>query len=156
MKDHTLSNRELAESLFIVNRHAKTAPDPKHLYEIKKHTIDKLLKENRAKKVGLHFSDHPKFSQQHSTLLIEIGGYYFHVPANKQDFQQLKHLGKVDQDYRNPKPKLSLSRAKRNLYDYLDWKQPKKPVHAYQTTAQPSMLGQPTGSPWNQRRRRRP
>lgn len=155
MKDNTLSNLELAESLFIVNRHAKTAPEPKHLYDIKKHTIDKLLKENRAKKVGLHFSDHPKFSQQHSTLLIEIGGYYFHVPAHKEDFQQLEHLGKVDQSYRNPKPKLSLSRAKRNLYQYLNWKQSNKQAPALQTTAQPSMLGQPTGSPWNQRRRRR-
>ncbi|WP_226578222.1 YkyB family protein [Halobacillus litoralis] len=156
MNANHLSNRELAESLFIVNRHAKTAPEPKHLYDIKKHTIDKLLKENRAKKVGLHFSDHPKFSQQHSTLLIEIGGFYFHIPANKEDFQELEHLGKVDQSYRNPKPKLSLSRAKRNLYHYLNWKPPKKQVHAFQTTAQPSMLGQPTRAPWNQRQRKRP
>ncbi|ELK44573.1 YkyB family protein [Halobacillus sp. ACCC02827] len=153
MKETHLSNRELAESLFIVNRHAKTAPEPKHLYDIKKQTIEKLLQENRAKKVGLHFSDHPRFSQQHSTLLIEVGGYYFHVPAHKQDFDQLKHLGKVDQSYRNPKPKLSLSKAKRNLYHYLDWKMPKKPMHAMQTTS-PSFLGQPTGGPWNQRRRR--
>ncbi|WP_281975117.1 YkyB family protein [Halobacillus litoralis] len=156
MKENQLSNRELAESLFIVNRHAKTAPEPKHLYDIKKHTIDKLLTEKRAKKVGLHFSDHPKYSQQHSTLLIEIGGYYFHIPADKQDFQQLKHLGKVDQFYRNPKPKLSLSRAKRTLYQFLNWKQPKKPAHTLQTSAQSSLLGQPTGTPWNQRPRRRP
>lgn len=155
MRKQVSSNQELAESLFIVNRHAKTAPQPKHLYEIKKHTIDKLLQENRAKKVGLHFSDHPKLSQQHSTLLIEVGGYYFHVPANKKDFDQLKHLGKVDQNYRNPKPQLSLSKAKRNLYKYLNWEEPKrKTTQAFQTTAQPSMLGQQTVSPWNQRRRK--
>ncbi|CDQ19935.1 YkyB-like protein [Halobacillus karajensis] len=156
MKDNPLTNRDIAESLFIVNRHAKTAPEPKHLYDIKKHTIDKLLKENRAKKVGLHFSDHPKFSQQHSTLLIEIGGYYFHVPASKQDFKQVKHLGKVDQSYRNPKPKKSLSRAKRTLYQYLNWQPSKKPAYSFQATSHGSFLGQPTGGPWNQRQRRRP
>ncbi|MCA0969463.1 hypothetical protein LCM20_02515 [Halobacillus litoralis] len=155
MRNKTSSNRELAESLFIVNRHAKTAPQPKHLYEIKKHTINKLLREDRAQKIGLHFSDHPKLSQQHSTLLIEVGGYYFHIPANKKDFDQLKHLGKVDQSYRNPKPQLSLSKAKRTLYRYLNWEEPKqRSSHAFQTTAQPSFLGQRTVSPWNQRRRK--
>lgn len=154
MKEHHTTNTELAESLFIVNRHAKTAPQPKHLYEIKKQTIHKLLHENRAKKVGLHFSDHPKLSKQHSTLLIEIGGYYFHIPADKKDFEELKHLGKVDQSYRNPKPKLSLSKAKRTLYRYLDWKEPNPQVSTFQQTPQPSFLGQKTSGPWNQRRRR--
>ncbi|ARI77666.1 YkyB family protein [Halobacillus mangrovi] len=154
MKDQKTSNRELAEALFIVNRHAKTAPEPKHLYDIKKHTIDKLLEENRAKKIGLHFSDHPKFSQQHSTLLIEIGGFYFHIPANKGDFDQLKHLGKVDHSYRNPKPKLSLSKAKRTLYRYLDWEQPKQMTQSFQSTLQPSFLGQTDITPWNQRRKK--
>ncbi|MBH0228957.1 hypothetical protein LCL89_06290 [Halobacillus yeomjeoni] len=155
MNDPKLSSRELAESLFIVNRHAKTAPEPKHLYDIKKHTIEKLIKEKRAKKIGLHFSDHPKLSQQHSTLLIEVGGYYFHIPANKQDFDQLNHLGKVDHSYRNPKPKLSLSKAKRNLYNYLNWEQPKaKNSRSFQPTLQPSFLGERSVSPWNQRRRK--
>ncbi|MFG6149088.1 YkyB family protein [Halobacillus sp. B23F22_1] len=151
--DHT--NRELAESLFIVNRHAKTAPQPKHLYDIKKQAISKLLKENKAKKVGLHFSEHPKFSKQHSTLLIEIGGYYFHIPAEKKDFDQLKHLGSVDQSYRNPKPKLSLSKAKRVLYDYLGWDQKKVRTTSTSYQSSPSLLGQQNITPWNQRHKRR-
>ncbi|MFQ3546088.1 YkyB family protein [Halobacillus rhizosphaerae] len=154
MKSQT-SNRELAESLFIVNRHAKTAPEPKHLYEIKKFTIEKLLDEERAQKIGLHFSDHPKLSKQHSTLLIEIAGYYFHIPANKSDFEELKHLGKVDHSYRNPKPKLSLSKAKRTLYRYLNWEKPKDySPRTFATPTQPTMLGQRSISPWNQRRKR--
>ncbi|UOQ43228.1 hypothetical protein MUN89_14960 [Halobacillus salinarum] len=154
MKEYS-KNRELAESLFIVNRHAKTAPEPKHLYDIKKHTIEKLLQEDRARKVGLHFSDHPKLSQQHSTLLIEIAGYYFHVPASKKDFDELKHLGRIDHSYRNPKPKLSLSKAKKTLYRYLNWEHPThQSPRNFATPTQPSMLGQRTGSPWNQRRKR--
>ncbi|MCP3026294.1 YkyB family protein [Halobacillus sp. A5] len=150
-----LSNQELAESLFIINRHAKTAPQPKHLYEIKKQAIAKLLKENKARKVGLHFSEHPKYSKQHSTLLIEVGGYYFHIPAEKKDFDQLRHLGSVDQSYRNPKPKLSLSKAKRILYDYLGWKpdQAKPASTSYQSP--PSFLGRQNITPWNQRHKRK-
>ncbi|WP_431799605.1 YkyB family protein [Halobacillus andaensis] len=151
-----ITDQELAESLFIVNRHAKTAPQPKHLYDIKKQAISKLLKENKARKVGLHFSEHPKYSKQHSTLLIEVGGYYFHIPAEKKDFDHLKHLGSVDQAYRNPKPKLSLSKAKRILYDYLDWDQPTKDrttPASYQSS--PSFLGQRNITPWNQRHKRK-
>ncbi|MFC7061382.1 YkyB family protein [Halobacillus seohaensis] len=155
MEYSKVSSRELAESLFIVNRHAKTAPQPKHLYEIKKRAITQLLNEKRAKKIGLHFSEHPKYSKQHSTLLIEVGGYYFHIPAEKKDFDQLQHLGNLDQSYRNPKPKLSLSRAKRNLYNYLGWNQMKvnSVTTSYQTP--PSLLGQQNITPWNQRQKRK-
>nr|WP_219914578.1 YkyB family protein [Thalassobacillus sp. CUG 92003] len=142
----------MAESLFIVNRHAKTALEPKHLYDLKKYTIQKLLRESRAKKIGLHYSEHPKKSQQHSTLLIQVGNYYFHVPADKKDFQQVKHLGKVDQNFRNPKPKLSLSRAKKTLYHYLNWKAPQSTYNNYYS--QPSMLGRMNVSPWNNRGKR--
>ncbi|UOQ93007.1 hypothetical protein MUO14_21825 [Halobacillus shinanisalinarum] len=155
MRENQSSSRELAESLFIVNRHAKTAPEPKHLYEIKKSTITKLLQERKAKKIGLHFSDHPKLSKQHSTLLIEVGGYYFHIPAEKKDFNQLKHLGKIDHSYRNPKPKLSLAKAKRTLYKYLGWDQRKSPAsHSLSYRSNSSMLGQQHITPWNQRPKR--
>ena len=152
---HALTDQELAESLFIINRHAKTAPEPKELYDLKKQTIAKLLKENRAKKVGLHFSDHPKLSQQHSTLLIQIGNYYFHIPAQKKDFQQLRHLGKLDKDYRNPKPRLSLSRAKKNLYRYLDRKPAPSNNKSFQKSSYTSSyLGSMNFRPWNQRGKR--
>lgn len=112
---------DLAKALFTINRHAKTAPEPKHLYFIKKETIKKLLMENRAEKVGLHFSDHPKFSNQHSTLLVKVDCYYFHIPPEKNDFNQLEHLGTLDQSYRNPQTKMSLSQAKRIVYRYIDY-----------------------------------
>ena len=119
--------KELAQALYTVNRHAKTAPEPQHLYYIKKETIHKLLKENRAKKIGLHFSDHPKFSNQHSTLLVQVDEYYFHIPPTKEDFKQLEHLGALDQNYRNPQTKMSLSQAKRIIYKYMNWKNDHKP-----------------------------
>ncbi|MBM7552949.1 YkyB family protein [Thalassobacillus pellis] len=153
-----LSSQEIAEALFIVNRHAKTAPEPKELYDLKKHTIQQLLRENKAEKIGLHYSDHPKLSRQHSTLLIQVGNYYFHVPAEKQDFHNLKHLGKLDQNYRNPKPRLSLSRAKKMLYRYLNWKKPvtrTAPSPVRNTRRQsPSYLGTMHIAPWNQRGKR--
>jgi|SRR5690625_94923 len=118
---------EIAKALFTINRHAKTAPEPQHLYHIKKEAIDRLLAENRAKKVGLHFSNHPKLSNQHSTILISVGDYYFHILPEKQDFEQLDHLGALDEDYRNPRTKMSLSHAKKIIYQYIDWQPKRKP-----------------------------
>lgn len=112
---------ELAKALYTINRHAKTAPEPKHLYFIKKEAIKKLLSEKQAKKIGLHFSDHPKFSNQHSTLLVKVENYYFHIPPEKNDFNQLEHLGTLDQSYRNPQTKMSLSQAKKVVYRYINY-----------------------------------
>lgn len=116
---------EIAKAIFTVNRHAKTAPEPQHLYHIKKMAIQKLLSNGNAKKLGLHFSNHPKYSNQHSTLLVQVGDYYFHVPPTKQDFKKLEHLGTLDQNYRNPATKMALSHAKKVIYQYINW-QPEK------------------------------
>ncbi|MFD2043936.1 YkyB family protein [Ornithinibacillus salinisoli] len=116
---------DLAKAIYTINRHAKTAPEPAHLYFIKKESIKRLLEEKRAEKIGLHFSDHPKFSNQHSTLLVKVDQYYFHIPPAKEDFKELEHLGSLDQNYRNPQTKMSLSQAKRIIYQYINW-QPKK------------------------------
>lgn len=119
-QDIPLNN--LAQAIFTINRHAKTAPEPQHLYYIKKESINRLLKEKKAQKIGLHFSKRPKFSNQHSTLLVKVDNYYFHIPPSKEDFKQLKHLGELDKNYRNPRTKMSLSQAKRIVYQYIDWK----------------------------------
>lgn len=136
---------EIAKALFTINRHAKTAPEPQHLYQIKKEAIDRLLSENRAQKIGLHFSDHPKLSNQHSTILISVADYYFHILPEKQDFEELDHLGALDQNYRNPRTKMALSQAKRIIYQYIDWKPKKKQrvtqKHHSSTYFTPSSLG---------------
>jgi len=134
---------DIAKAIFIVNRHAKTALQPQHLYAIKKAAIQKLLKENKAKKIGLHFSKNPKLSNQHSTLLIQVGDYYFHLPPAKEDFKKLEHLGSLDEHFRNPPTKMSLSRAKRIIYHYTDWKEPvkKKQDKSFSSYYTPSSLG---------------
>jgi hypothetical protein len=121
-----VSIQDLAKAIYTVNRHAKTAPEPQHLYFIKKESINRLLREKRAKKIGLHFSDHPKLSNQHSTLLVQVDNYFFHIPPSKEDFQELKHLGSLDQNFRNPQTKMSLSQAKKIIYKYIDFKEVKE------------------------------
>lgn len=113
----------LSQALFIVNRHAKTAPNPKYLYELKSKTLHKLIVEGKAKKEGLHFSANPKFSQQQSDVLVVCGSYSFHLPPTKSDFENLPHLGKLDQSIRNPKAHLSLGQAKRLLSTYTGLKE---------------------------------
>ena len=123
MKRATYETEKLAQAIFTVNRHAKTALQPQHLYTIKKMAIEKLLKEKRAQKIGLHFAKSPKYSNQYSTLLVRVGQYYFHVPPSKKDFKQLKHLGDLDEQYRNPKAKMNLNHAKKIIYNYINWKE---------------------------------
>lgn len=122
----------LAQAIFIVNRHAKTAPNPKYLYHLKHEALKKLLSEGKAEKLGLHFSQNPKFSQQQSDVLVKCGRYSFHIPPSKQDFKTLPHLGKLDQYVRNPKTRLPLSEAKKLLELYLGCKEEKQPVNRRQ------------------------
>lgn len=126
MKKENEDLNKLAQAIFIVNRHAKTALKPQHLYTIKKEAIEKLLSENKAEKIGLHFVNNPKYSNQYSTLLIQVANYYFHLPPAKEDFDNLKHLGALDETYRNPKTHMSLSIAKNIIYDYIGWKELKR------------------------------
>ncbi|WP_203290073.1 YkyB family protein [Metabacillus sp. cB07] len=113
----------VAKAIYIVNRHAKTAPDPKFLYMLKKRALQKLLTEGKAKKEGLHFSNNPKNSKQQSDVLISAGEYYFHMPPTKDDFENLPHLGSLNQSYRNPKIHLSLAKAKALLQQYVGIKE---------------------------------
>lgn len=113
----------LSQAIFVVNRHAKTAPNPKFLYKLKHDALQKLLAEGKAKKIGLHFSNNPKYSQQQSDVLIVCGKYSFHLPPAKNDFDTLPHLGKLDDNIRNPRTNLSLSKAKKLLMMYTGLKE---------------------------------
>ncbi|WP_231893405.1 YkyB family protein [Rossellomorea aquimaris] len=108
----------LSKAIFTVNRHAKTAGNPKFLYFLKKKALMKMIREGKAKKVGLHFSNNPKFSQQQSDVLIDCGDYSFHMPPSKEDFKELPHLGTLDHSSRNPKCKMGLQKAKEILEEY--------------------------------------
>lgn len=114
----TLTVENLSQAVFTVNRHAKTATNPKYLYKLKHESLKKLIDEGKAKKVGLHFSENPRNSQQQSDVLVECGNYTFHIPPTKNDFSELPHLGKLDGSIRNPKANLSLSHAKALLQSY--------------------------------------
>lgn len=108
----------LSKAIFIVNKHAKTALNPKFLYQLKKTALQKMIEKGQAKKMGLHFSRNPKFSQQQSTVVVECGEYNFHIPPTKQDFKELPHLGNLDDVTRNPKTHLSLNLSKSLLMSF--------------------------------------
>lgn len=144
---------QIAKALFVINRHAKTALNPRELYNLKKRAIIELLKNGDAQKIGLHYSDHPKLSHQHSTLLVKVGSYYFHILPNKQDFKEVKHLGKTDKSYRNPKTKMSLTQAKKIICCYLKIDIPKQ-KRTYSSYYTPSSLGSWNTSYFKKRRKR--
>ncbi|MFC4353671.1 YkyB family protein [Chryseomicrobium palamuruense] len=109
---------EIAQALYSINRHAKTALDKKPLYQAKKETLEKLIDSGYAKKIGLHFSENPSNSKQHSTTLVEFHGYLFHLPVTPED-KQLPHLGKLDFSYANPSTYMNLTTAKRIIAKYV-------------------------------------
>lgn len=120
----TITN--LSQAIFTVNRHAKTASNPKYLYALKKNALNKMIVEKKAKKVGLHFSRNPRFSQQQSDVLVQCGEYSFHIPPTKEDFHTLPHLGHLDQHSRNPKSRMSLKTAKQLLQQYTGMKEERR------------------------------
>lgn len=120
------TTKNLSQAIFTVNRHAKTALNPKFLYGLKKAALEKMIKEKKATKEGLHFSRNPKLSQQQSDVLVKCGEYTFHIPPTKEDFEQLPHLGYLDNHSRNPKTRMSLTAAKQLLQEYTNMKE-KKP-----------------------------
>jgi hypothetical protein len=122
--NQNLTIENLSQAIFIVNRHAKTATNPKFLYKLKQETLKKLIEEGKAKKVGLHFSGNPRNSQQQSDVLVECGKYTFHIPPTKSDFHELPHFGKLDEQVRNPKATLSLNSAKVLLQLYTGISEP--------------------------------
>lgn len=122
--------QNITKAVFTVNRHAKTATNPKYLYLLKKSALQKLLREGKAVKVGLHFSKNPKLSQQQSDVLIKCGEYTFHLPPCKQDFHSLPHLGELDQSFRNPKTKMALNQAKQLLQEYTGLEEADKRPHS--------------------------
>ncbi|WP_409294550.1 YkyB family protein [Peribacillus sp. SCS-26] len=115
----SVSVQTLAQAIFVVNKHAKTALKPQNLYHLKQKALDQLMQEGKAKKVGLHFSDNPRFSRQQSDVIVECGDYIFHLPPTREDKTSLPHLGSRLSGKRNPKAHLSLSKARNILQDYL-------------------------------------
>ncbi|MCQ5304644.1 YkyB family protein, partial [Bacillus licheniformis] len=69
----------LSKSIYTVNRHSKTETNHKYLYILKNKALQKLLNEGKGKKVCLHFSKNPRFSQHQSDVLISLGDYFFHI-----------------------------------------------------------------------------
>lgn len=109
----------LAQAIYTVNKHAKTALDNRFLYALKRHALEKLILQKKATKVGLHFVHNPKFSKQQSSVLISCADYYFHTLPEKKDFIELPHLGHLDETYRNPIRRMGLNRAKDILIDFV-------------------------------------
>ncbi|MGM9923276.1 MAG: YkyB family protein [Bacillus sp. (in: firmicutes)] len=125
------SVQELPQAIFIINKHAKAALQPKSLYDLKQSAIHKMIKEGKATKLGLHFSNNPRNAQQQSDVIIECGDYIFHLPPSKEDIKTLPHLGSRVPNKRNPKAQMSLSKAKAIVYNYIGVHDPKKENVSY-------------------------
>ncbi|WP_088809488.1 MULTISPECIES: YkyB family protein [Listeria] len=114
--------KQIAEAIFIVNRHSKVATNPAYLYKLKQAAITKLLSDGHAEKVGLQYSKNPKNCRQHSLVLVKCGDFLFHIPPTKNDLKELHHLGEQVRLQYKTKTSLSLKRAKYCLEAYTNIK----------------------------------
>lgn len=118
--------RKIAIAIYTVNRHAKTATDNKELYQLKKISLEKLIQDGNAKKIGLHFTENAKYSKQHSTTLVQCKDFLFHTIPEKKDFKTLPHLGHQNHSSRNPQERMSLRTARTILHDFVGYVQPEE------------------------------
>jgi len=124
----------LAKALFVVNRHAKTSPQPQKLYQLKTNVIQKLITEGKAQKVGLQHSPNPsKFHQQTCNTLVKIAEYGFHILSTREDLLELPHLGEWNEDFRNPTDSFPLRTAVQLLEQYSQPTTVRKPVTNHQS-----------------------
>ncbi|HJV45538.1 MAG TPA: YkyB family protein [Bacillota bacterium] len=110
----------LAKAIYVVNRHAKTSPEPQKLYQLKTLALERLIHEGKAQKVGLQQSPNPsKFHQQTSNTLVKVGEYGFHILSTREDLLELPHLGTWSEDFRNPTDSFPLRQAVQLLERYV-------------------------------------
>jgi YkyB-like protein len=80
-----LTLNSIRAAIYKINIHSKTASNPYKLYCLKNAVINKLLLENKAKRIGLYYRPNPKYSYQKSDVLLQIDSYLFHIPITKED-----------------------------------------------------------------------
>ncbi|KGX89824.1 hypothetical protein N781_08895 [Pontibacillus halophilus JSM 076056 = DSM 19796] len=91
----------LCKSLYTINHYAKFKENKKELYKLKDKVIRKLIKEGKATVIGLQYSRTKSKMRNHSVLLIEISGYYFHIYAINEEFNFFPHLGEMSKKQNN-------------------------------------------------------
>lgn len=110
--------QKIAQAIYIVNCHAKTATHPAKLYQLKHVVLMRLLCEDKARAIGLHrYSSRPTPRPRYF-VLVKCVNYYFHIMPERRDFDV---LGVVEGDpaYRNTKARMSLKTAKGIIRSYL-------------------------------------
>lgn len=135
IKDIELTNENLCEALYIINKSAKISRDTKKinyemrnygvvsgaktrevkLYDLKNKVMDKLIKNNVLKIKGYH--------KQGETYLklYGYGNYTFHNISCKADIEGLKNLGNIDlisSEYKI-KPNMKFTEATNLLNRYI-------------------------------------
>lgn len=99
--------KEVHRALQVVNRHLKKAIDKNELYTLKKSVIEKLIREGKAYKIGIHRGD----------VAVKCGDFLFHQKPTRFDLHSLPQL--PPDKNRNPYVDMPIYKAKMELYIYL-------------------------------------
>lgn len=113
IKELPLTDENIAEALYIINKSAKKSRDTKNakywkrdyatvsraktrqskLYQLKDEVISKLMKEQRVEIKGYHVQE-TEYGKRY-LLLIEFAGFSFHMPMLQSEAEQYEYLGEI-------------------------------------------------------------
>lgn len=113
-----MEKTKIAEAIYVVNCHAKTATHPKELYYLKKAALLKLLHEDHAEIMSLYRYSSQPVHRERCYILVRCANYYFHILPTTEDFDMLSIID-GSPEYRNPKARISLKAAKVIIRSYL-------------------------------------
>ncbi|MBW8351924.1 hypothetical protein K0H71_21210 [Bacillus sp. IITD106] len=114
IKEVEMTDENIAEALYVINKSAKKSRDTKNLsyfmgdhstvkrsksrqltlYSLKDDVINLLIKEGKAKVIGFH--KQPSYNETVNYLiLVKIQGLTFHLPVDEDEIIDLKLLGEI-------------------------------------------------------------
>ncbi|HET7615888.1 MAG TPA: YkyB family protein [Bacillales bacterium] len=114
VEDSPLTDENIAQSLYLLNKSAKKSRDTKQenyyigkhsivqrsksrqtkLYDLKSQVIKKLVSKKKASIIGYHTQEieHEVFY----LLMVEFAGYNFHLPLSKEKTKNLDYMGCIE------------------------------------------------------------
>jgi hypothetical protein len=114
-----MNHQNIVQAIYIINRAAKMSRRSKTLYTLKRSALLKLLRENSAYVVGLHYYSSQRCSTPRYYLLICSHNYFFHLVPKHNDLSTHPTVTAIKY-HRNPLVTMPLDNAIKIVSTYIN------------------------------------
>jgi len=111
------SVEQIAESIHVINKYAKTDGEFYDFYHLKDEILKKLISKGQAKKIGLD-NYNVRNGESHVLTSVQVGSFYFHTTPTDEDLKKLQIL-KLGKRLRNPNVHMDIKVARYIILTYL-------------------------------------